>query len=127
MSYRASMTTSEIATVLAWHDALNERDLDTLVQLSSDDIDVGDADGAAQGHAALTEWARSLGVTAETGRLYVRDGVVVVEQRITSPDGDRTAASAFRVVHDKVTSVFRHDDLASALAATELTEEDLSG
>jgi hypothetical protein len=29
------------------------------------------------------------------------------------------------VVHDHVTSVFRHDDLASALAATELTEADL--
>ncbi len=38
----------------------------------------------------------------------------------------RHRASAFRVVHDKVTSVFRHDDLASALAATELTEAGLS-
>ncbi|HSS26260.1 MAG TPA: nuclear transport factor 2 family protein, partial [Mycobacterium sp.] len=28
------------------------------------------------------------------------------------------------VVHDHVTSVFRHDDLASALTATELTEAD---
>ena len=33
------MSTSEIATVLAWHDALNDRDIDTLVKLSSDDID----------------------------------------------------------------------------------------
>jgi len=39
--------------------------------------------------------------------------------------GDRTsAASAFRVVHDQVTSVFRHDDLAAALAATDLSEDD---
>jgi len=30
-------------------------------------------------------------------------------------------------VHDHVTSVFRHDDLASALAATELTEQDAAG
>jgi hypothetical protein len=29
------------------------------------------------------------------------------------------------VVHDHVTAVFRHGDLASALAATELTERDL--
>jgi len=35
-----------------------------------------------------------------------------------------TAASAFRVVHDHVTSVFHHDSLAAALAATELTDED---
>jgi hypothetical protein len=29
------------------------------------------------------------------------------------------------VVRDHVTSVFRHEDLASALAATDLTETDL--
>ncbi|BBZ06005.1 hypothetical protein MDOR_01740 [Mycolicibacterium doricum] len=122
------MTTSEKATVLAWHDALNARDLDTLLELSSDDIEIGDAHGAAQGHAALQDWARALDVNAEPGRLYVRDGVVVVEQQITSVTGEiGTAASAFRVVHDKVTSVFRHSDLASALAATELGEDDLTG
>jgi ketosteroid isomerase-like protein len=120
------MTTSEIATVLAWHDALNAADLDTLVSLSSDDIDIGDAHGAAQGHEALRDWAASRKGTAELGRMYVHDGVVVVEQKITTPDGAVTnAASAFRVVHDHVTSVFRHNDLASALAATELTESDL--
>jgi ketosteroid isomerase-like protein len=122
------MSTSEIATVLAWHDALNASDLDTLISLSSDDIEVGDAHGAAQGHDALREWASSAGITAEPGRLYVHDGVVVVEQQIAStsdPGTTTTAASAFRVVHDHVTSVFRHVDLASALAATDLTEEDL--
>jgi ketosteroid isomerase-like protein len=121
------MTTSEIATVLAWHDALNEQDFDTLVSLSSDDIEVGDAEGAAQGHDALLEWARSSGIKAEPGRIYVHDGVVVVEQQVTSATGNTTAASAFRVVHDHITSVFRHPDLASALAATELTEKDLAG
>jgi ketosteroid isomerase-like protein len=119
------MTTSEIATVLAWHDALNSADLETLVSLSSDDIDIGDAHGAAQGHEALRSWATSQQGTAELGRMYVHDGVVVVEQKVTRPDGSvRNAASAFRVVHDHVTSVFRHADLASALAATELTESD---
>ena len=115
-----TMTTSEIATVLAWHDALNAKDFDTLLQVSSDDIEFGDANGAGQGHEALREWATSLGVTAaDPGRMYVRDGVVVAEEQ----DGD---AVAFRVVRDHVTSVFRHVDLASALAATELTEDDLT-
>lgn len=114
--------------MLAWHDALNARDIDTLLELSSDDIEIGDTHGAAQGHAALRDWARALDVNAEPGRLYIRDGVVVVEQRITSVTGETgTAASAFRVVHDKVTSMFRHADLPSALAATELGEEDLTG
>src|SRR3981189_3892920 len=101
------MTTSEIATVLAWHDALNEQDFDTLIRVSSDDIEFGDANGAGQGHAALREWASSLDITATVpGRMYVHDGVVVAEEQ----DGK---ASALRVVHDPVTSVFRHDALPS--------------
>jgi hypothetical protein len=122
------MTTSEIATVLAWHDALNASDIDTLIALSSDDIEVGDAHGAAQGHAALREWATAHPPHAEVGRTYVHDGVVVVEQKVGDSDDSGTnitVASAFRVVHDHVTSVFRHDDLAAALAATELTDADL--
>jgi hypothetical protein len=120
------MTTSEIATVLAWHDALNASDVDTLLALSSDDIEVGDAHGAGQGHAALREWVAAHPRSVEVGRTFVHDGVVVVEQKISGPDeSDSTAASAFRVVHDHVTSAFRHDDLSAALAATELTLADL--
>ncbi len=78
------MTTSEIATVLAWHDALNASDLDTLAALSSDDIDVGDAHGAGQGHEALRRWAAAASHAAELGRMYVHHGVVVVEQ-LTEP------------------------------------------
>jgi ketosteroid isomerase-like protein len=114
------MTTSEIATVLAWHDALNARDFDTLAQLSTDDIEFGDANGAGQGHDALLNWAQSLDTTVEVGRIYVHDGVVVTEHT-------GGGAWAFRVVHDDVTSVFRHADLDSALSATDLTEEDLAG
>ena len=44
---------------------------------------------------------------------------------LANPEAVTDAASAFRVVHDRVTSVFRHQDLASALAATELTEADV--
>jgi hypothetical protein len=122
------MSTSEIATVLAWHDALNTSDLDTLISLSSDDIEIGDAEGAAQGHAALRDWAQRSASTIEVGQIYYHDGVVVVQERLTSktdPSDVRTTASAFRVVHDHVTSVFRHDDLAAALAATEMSDEDL--
>jgi hypothetical protein len=115
------MTTSEIATVLAWHDALNAQDVDTLIELSTGDIEIGDAHGAMQGHAALRDWATSSDLAAEPGRMYVRDGVVVVEQQTDA----QAVASSFRVVHDKVAAVYRHRDLASALAATELTEADL--
>jgi hypothetical protein len=120
------MSTSEIATVLAWHDALSGADLDTLVSLSSDDIEIGDAHGAAQGHAALRAWAQRTVATIEVGAIYYRDGVVVVEELITPASGETTtAASAFRVVDDHVTAVFRHHDLNAALAATEMTDDDL--
>jgi hypothetical protein len=120
------MTTSEMATVLAWHDALNASDIDTLLALSSDDIEVGDAHGAAQGQAALREWASAHPPHAEVGRIFVHDGVVVVEQNIGGPgESASTIASAFRVVHDHVTSVFRHDSLEAALSATDLTHADL--
>lgn len=120
------MSTSEIATVLAWHDALNTGDLDTLVSLSSDDIEIGDSSGAAQGHTALRQWAQGGTGAIEVGRIYFHDGVVVVEETLTPTSGSGgTVASAFRVVRDHVTAVFRHDDLAAALSATELTDADL--
>lgn len=119
------MTTSEIATVLAWHDALNAGDIETLAALSSDDIEIGDAHGAAQGQGALRTWASSSRAATELGKMYVHDGVVVAEQTGDGPGAVTSTALAFRVVHDHVTSVFRHQDLASALAATELTEADL--
>lgn len=109
--------------MLAWHDALTTADLDTLVALSSDDIEVGDAHGAGQGHQALRRWATSAGITGGLGRMYVRNGVVVVELTPDGPDG-ASGAAAFRVVHDRVTAVFRHDDLAAALAATDMAEVD---
>lgn len=123
------MSTSEIATVLAWHDALNSSDLDTLLTLSSDDIDIGDARGAGQGLGALREWASTAGAPLNPGRMFVHGGVVVVEEQAgTAPDATPDAtpgAAAFRVVHDQVTSFFRHADLAAAFAATDLSEADL--
>lgn len=121
------MSTSEIATVLAWHDALSAGDIGILESLSSDDIEIGEATGATQGHAALREWAQQADVTVEVGAIYYRHGVVVVEERISPNDGEpeSSAASAFRVVDDRVTAVFRHDDLATALAATDMTDADL--
>ena len=121
------MSTSEIATVLAWHDALNEADIDGLLDLSSDDIELGGPQGASQGLAALRSWATDAGVRLVPGRMYYHDGVVVVEEQATwasDPDKSTNVASAFRVVHDRVTSVYRHDDLESALAATDMNESD---
>ena len=121
------MTTSEIATVLAWHDALNASDLDTLVTLSSDDIEIGTRTEPRKATEALRRWATSLNSTRNSARCTCTTAWWLSNRRSAPPTipAVTSAASAFRVVHDHVTSVFRHDDLASALAATELTEADL--
>lgn len=121
------MSTSEIATVLAWHDALNDSEIDTLLELSSDDIEIGGPNGASQGLNALRNWATTAGLQLVPGRMYVYEGVVVVEEKASwasDPGNVSTVATAFRVVHDQVTSIFRHEDLQSALAATDLSEKD---
>jgi ketosteroid isomerase-like protein len=117
------VSTSEIATVLAWHDALNARDIDTLVEVSSDDVELAGPHGASQGVAALRGWVADADVQLVAGRMFVHDGVVVVQEQATwggAAESTKTVASAFRVVHHQVASVFRHDDLDAALAATGL-------
>lgn len=120
------MSTSEIATVLAWHDALNDHDVDTLLDLCTDDVDLGGADGSHQGKPAVQHWAGSLGATLTVGRTFYRDGTVVAEAELTTPaeSGTRTVATAFRVVHDKIATIVRHDTLAEALEQTGMTESD---
>ncbi len=78
------MSTSEIATVLAWHDAVNDNDVDTLLELSSDDIVLPtDDDDEDQGLDELREWATTAGVTLTPGRMFVHGGIVVVEETAT--------------------------------------------
>ncbi|MEU5843784.1 nuclear transport factor 2 family protein [Rhodococcus sp. NPDC047139] len=122
------MSTSEIATVLAWHDAVNSNDIDTLLQLSSDDIVLPTPDDDPdQGLDELREWATTTGVTLAPGRMFVHHGIVVVEETATwaSGPGPREEAIAFRVVDDQVVTVVRHADLAEAFEATGLSESDL--
>lgn len=123
------MSTSEIATVLAWHDAVNSNDIETLVELSSDDIVLPtDDDDPDQGLDELREWATSAGVTLTPGRMFVHGGIVVVEETSTwaaAPDAPVEEAIAFRVVDDQVVTVVRHPDLGDAFEATGLSEDDL--
>jgi hypothetical protein len=121
----AEKYTTEISTVLAWHDALNAGDEESLLQVSSDDVELSGPEGSRQGTAALREWAADADVRLEPGRTFVHHGVVVVEEDASwSGGGSSTVASAFRVVGHEVVSVFRHADLAAALAATGLGDED---
>ncbi|AEF39116.1 nuclear transport factor 2 family protein [Hoyosella subflava] len=121
------MSTSEIATVLAWHEALNTREIATLIQLSSEDIEIAAPDHASQGIAALCDWAESVDTGFVPGRMYYRGGVVVVEEELHHSASERdldVQASAFRVVDDQVVSMFRHASLDEAFEATGLRAAD---
>ncbi len=86
-------------------------------RVSSDDIELAGSEGAAQGLTALREWATTAAPTLVPGRMFMHDGVVVVEEQATwssEPDVTKSVATAFRVVHDQVTAVFRHDTLEEA-------------
>ena len=124
------MATIGIETVLAWHAALNQADVERLLSSSIDDVEVGGPRGAGHGADLLREWLARAGVHLEPRRVFCRDQVVIVEQAARWPtaDGQRAdpqeVASVFRVEDGRVASVLRHLDLASALHAAGLDFSD---
>ena len=114
----------EIQTVIAWHDALNYGDVESLVALSHPDVEVGGPRGSAHGAQILREWVDRADIRLEPGRTFHEAGTVVVEQgaqwQSADPDNVQTLASVFMLIDGLVTSVVRYPDLASALRAANL-------
>jgi ketosteroid isomerase-like protein len=124
MSFPASYRSPEIQTIAAWHDALNDGDVERLVALSHPDIEVGGPRGSAHGAQILREWVDRANIRLEPGRTFGEADTVVVEQgaewQLAEQDGVQTVASVFVVGDGLVTSVVRYPDLASALRAANL-------
>ena len=76
------MTTKPVETVLAWHAALNEADVERLISLSTVDIEVGGPRGSGHGADLLRDWVNRAAVRLEPRRIFCRAEaeVVVVEQ-----------------------------------------------
>jgi hypothetical protein len=122
---------SEVRVAEAWHEALNEGDVDRLVGLSHPDVEVGGPRGVGRGVRLLREWVDRANVRLEPRRLFRRGGTVVVEQagQWRSAEsgevlGKHTVASVFAVSDGLVTSVLRYDDLSEALNTTGLDHSD---
>jgi ketosteroid isomerase-like protein len=119
----------EVQTVVAWHDALNDGDVERLVGLSHPDVGVGGPRGTSQGAHILREWVDRANIHLEPGRIFHEADTVVVEQAAAWTSAEtgeatpaQTVASAF-VVHDGVvTTVVRYPDLAEALMAVDLDQ-----
>ena len=122
----ASQGSPEVQIVIAWHDALNDGDVEHLVALSHPDIEVGGPRGAGHGVQILREWVDRANVRLDPGRTFREADKVVVEQGAewqSAKPGDRqTVASVFVVDGGLAKSVVRYPDLASALRAANLDE-----
>ena len=125
-SQPARDSSPEIQTVLTWHGALNDGNVERLVALSHPDIEVGGPRGADHGVQILREWVDRANIRLEPGRTFHEDDTVVVEQgaewQSAEPGDRRTVASVFVVDDGLVKSVVRYPDLASALHAANLDE-----
>ncbi len=125
------MSTAEVATVQAWHQALNAGDVERLTALSTDDVEVGGPRGSGRGAGLLRDWFGRAGIRLEPRRLFQRGETVIVEQEAEwrnretdAATGRERPASIFIVRGGRVASVIRHPDLAAAFAAAGLTEAD---
>jgi ketosteroid isomerase-like protein len=127
----AEPVSDALAIVQAWHRAVNAGDVDTLVSLSTEDVEVGGPRGSGHGASLLREWFGRAGIRLDPERAWQRDEVCVVAQRArwSGPDGGPGApqdvASVFRVRNGRVASVVRYGDVAEALAASGLSQADL--
>src|SRR5437016_9877677 len=106
------MSNALVESVLAWHAALNSADVERMLSLSTDDVEVGEPRGSGHGADVLRDWVARAGVHLESGRVFARGEVVVVEQsaRWPSPDGKLAdpVASVFRVQNGLVSSTVRY-------------------
>jgi len=132
------MPVAALKVVRAWYRAAEAFDADALAAVSHDDFEwVTIHRGTQLGHGALTDWVQrqSYGVALhiEPQRYFQRGNTVVAETRTEwrYVDGGELAqtssgAAVFEVRDDRVARLLSHDDLASALASTGLTEADLA-
>jgi len=110
-----------VEVVIAWHEALNDRDIERLISLCSDDVELGGPAGSGRGPELLREWFESSGLNLELGAFLQRGEVVVVSQEAQwAPPGGtaevENVASVFRVRQGRIVSIIRYPDLDAALA-----------
>jgi hypothetical protein len=125
----AKHASPEVQTVFAWHDALNDGDVERLVGLSHPDVWVGGPRGTSQGAHLLREWVDRANIHLEPGRIFHEADTVVVEQAAAWTSADtgettpaQTLASAFVVRERVVMTVVRYPNLAEALLAVDLDQ-----
>jgi hypothetical protein len=118
--------------VEAWHEALNARDAERLLELSHPEVSVGGPRGG--GTDLLLACAQRANVTPEPLSNVDGDDTVLVGEtapwtssNTDEPDSQATVTSFFTVSEDVVASVDRPDDRARALGSVGFDDSLTSG
>ena len=120
----------KLAIVEVWHHAVNARDVERVVALTSADVEIVGPRGSARGHDVLRQWTVAAGASFDPVRWFCgADGGGVVEQLATWPsEEERTdplgVATSFTVSDGRITRIARQSDLGSALLDGGLTLDD---
>ncbi len=121
----------KVHVIQAWHEALNEGDVDRLVGLSHPDVEVGGSRGSGRGVRLLREWVERANIRLEPQHLFWSGDTVVVEQSgqwrsVAAGEviGSQTVTTVFGVSGGQVASVRRYDDLSEALNTAGLDHSD---
>jgi hypothetical protein len=123
--------TTPSAIVLAWQEAVNQKDAERLLALSDPNIEIVGPRGSAYGHGILAQWLERAGLSMTAYRCFANGDTVVVAQHGVWRDvdtgevmGKADIASHFRVTDRQIRYYARYDSLSDALNAAELTETD---
>jgi hypothetical protein len=123
--------TTPTAIVLAWQEAVNQKDAQQLLALSDPNIEIVGPRGSAYGHEILEQWLERAGLSMAAYRCFANGNTVVVAQhgvwRNVETDevmGEADIASRFRVKGEQITCYARYNSLTDALNAAHLTDAD---
>ncbi len=117
---------SPLDLVVAWHDAVRDRDLEAVAALVHTDVEVDGPRGSSRGADLMLEWVENSGIGLEIVSFLQRGLTFVVGQEATWPDPEgedgRTepvaVASVFVVQGALISKVLRFDDVDAALEAS---------
>lgn len=120
-----------ISLITDWLNAVNEKDIEKVMRLSSDEIEIVGPRGSARGRDVLSDWIDRAGIRLQTLRHFASSKHVVMEQQAAweSPQTKGRQATAFVSTHftiaDGVISrIARFDSLPQALEEASLSEQD---
>jgi len=74
--------------IVAWHDAVRDRDVDAVTALVHADVEIGGPKGSGHGVDLMTEWVQNSGIGLEIESIQHRGPTFVVGQAATWPDPD---------------------------------------